>query len=134
METDTSELMRDALSVEKGASCDLSNQQEETDSPQDFDPLFMDALPSDFASNSKLAAIASLLNDDEYQEEDGTKNVKRREEDSIPKPKLGGGKLKRRNRTNTKMTMPYVKPETKKDDARQATVGETQLFLKLWKI
>ena len=31
-------------------------------------PLFMDGLPSNFAQNSSLAAIASLLNDDEEEE------------------------------------------------------------------
>jgi hypothetical protein len=89
-----------------------------------FDPLFMDGLPSDFASNPKLAAIASLLDVGDYKEERVGANEK-----SI---KEGGGKVKRTNRKHSKKSNPYTKPEKKKK--KIATVGEAQLFLNLWKL
>jgi len=41
-------------------------------------PLFMSGLPSDFASNPSLAAIASLLGDEEYDSDVDIRKVRRK--------------------------------------------------------
>ena len=57
-------------------------------------PLFMSGLPSDFASNPSLAAIASLLGDEEYDSDVDIRKVRRkgfRAEDDDSKTVSGGG-------------------------------------------
>ena len=51
------------VSHAEGAS--LAAAQKEEEEEEATCPLFMDGLPSNFADNKSLAAIASLLNDDE---------------------------------------------------------------------
>lgn len=48
---------------------EMSTTANNTSSSSDC-PLFMDGLPSDFAQNSALAAIASLINDDDDFKDD----------------------------------------------------------------
>jgi hypothetical protein len=104
---------------------------------QHFDPLFMESLPCNFSSNPKLAAIASLLDDDGYAEEDGVggASVKRSQEISNKTTTCnsGGGKVKRAGRKYINSTAPYLKPE-KITEVKRTSVGEAQLFLKMWKI
>ena len=99
-------------------------------------PLFMEGLPKDFATNPSLAALASLLQNDE---DDDNKNNEH--DDTItnkPLPvimKSGGGKLRRskgrqqRQSTNT----PYAAKNKNKTE-ETASLGEAQLFMKLWKL
>ena len=82
------------------------------------------SLPKDFSSNSGLAAIASLLDDEEPIEE--TKETRRTHE---VKPSIGGGKVKRNVKSRAK-SMPY--PSNKK--GKKASLGEAQLFLNMWKL
>jgi len=105
-------------------------------------PLFMgtDGLPSNFASNNALAAIASLLNDDDDGDASTcsageiSSKAKTKSLTSKVTPKQGGGKVSRRianrNRAMEKRN-PYNKPV---NDKPKATMGEAQLFLKMWKI
>ena len=82
-------------------------------------PLFMEGLPSDFSSNTALAALASLLDDDKSQH--------------------GGGKVankaKKLNRLQRR-DKPYLvnrKPICTKQKTKTST-AEAQLFLKMWKL
>jgi len=106
---------------------DQNHQDAETSAgtKDHFDPLFMEGLPSDFASNPKLAAIASLLDGGDYKEERVNADDKAIQE--------GGGKVRRRNRKHSKKVNPYDKPEKKKKKI-EANVGEAQLFLNMWKL
>lgn len=122
-------------------------------------PLFSEGLPSDFASNSKLAAIASLLNDDSTDgSDDGDSQHSAGNEDQnnmvdhAPasnmssgkscfythrgnSPRGGGRKFKRNNRRQRKSGMPYDKDKHAKiSPAKRTSVGEAQLFLNLWKL
>lgn len=125
-------------------------------------PLFSEGLPSDFASNTKLAAIASLLNDDnsdnvnsENEDEmnlledtngmlQPNKILQSRNRDNInscrstkdaPMTVAGGGKARQNKRRQRKAGAPYDnKRHTKSSSAKTASVGEAQLFLNLWKI
>ena len=93
-------------------------------------PLFMDSLPSNFASNSGLAAIASLLND----ESDDAENVKEATiRTSETKVKSGGGKATKR-RIGMNRHSPYRSPNAKNNEKKETTLGEAQLFLSMWKM
>jgi hypothetical protein len=92
-------------------------------------PLFMDSLPSNFASNAGLAAIASLLN--EVSDNDNTEREKPRT--SEIKVTAGGGKTTKR-RTGMGRHSPYKSPNGKSDAKKQTTVGEAQLFLSMWRM
>lgn len=96
---------------------------DDDDNDVDECPLFATGLPSNFSSNPTLAAIASLLEDDEDKVDDRSKCVPER------LPTAGGGKATRsitRNQRNT----PYKKPGKKKANN---TVKEIELFMKMWK-
>ena len=97
-------------------------------------PLFMDGLPTNFAENKSLAAIASLLNDEEDDYSDTKKQTAKKEDSIMSKVELksGGGKVKRKSR---RKQGPYNKDKKKvQNDKKAASVGEAQLFLNLWKI
>eukprot|EP00584_Thalassiosira_punctigera_P023031 CAMPEP_0172553776 /NCGR_PEP_ID=MMETSP1067-20121228/51663_1 /TAXON_ID=265564 ORGANISM="Thalassiosira punctigera, Strain Tpunct2005C2" /NCGR_SAMPLE_ID=MMETSP1067 /ASSEMBLY_ACC=CAM_ASM_000444 /LENGTH=146 /DNA_ID=CAMNT_0013342007 /DNA_START=99 /DNA_END=539 /DNA_ORIENTATION=+ len=94
-------------------------------------PLFMEGLPSDFASNAGLAAIASLL-DDDGEEKKGEITKKKHLESTIHL-KSGGGKVKKTSKLNN--PSPYNKRKNKDEKKnRKASLGEAQLFLNMWKI
>ena len=100
-------------------------------------PLFMDGLPTNFAENKSLAAIASLLNDEEDDYSDTKKQTAEKEDSIMSKVELksGGGKVKRKSRPLRKGSSPYNKDKKKvQNDKKAASVGEAQLFLNLWKI
>jgi hypothetical protein len=89
-------------------------------------PLFMDGLPSDFATNPSLAALASLLDDNADESCPKTK------ESQTPTPRAGGGKVQRKPNRSKCNDGPY-----KRDNDRQkgdANIGEANLFLKMWKL
>jgi hypothetical protein len=96
-------------------------------------PLFMDGLPSDFATNPQLAAIASLLESDDDDPEKRQKppvNLGY----SARQPQAGGGKarsIKCRVRRQALMSH-YPLPD--KPKPMKPTLGEAHLFLKMWKI
>lgn len=97
-------------------------------------PLFMDGLPSDFAQNSALAAIASLINDDDDFKDDIKKSSSHFHL-STGELKSGGGKIKMTGNKRNNRHSPYSKDTgaTIKGE-KKATLGEAQLFLGLWKI
>ena len=119
--------------------------EQEEEEEEDFCPLFMDGLPSNFAEHSGLAAIASLLHDEEGRE---TESAQTEEEPSWVNDNslstnvltaVGGGKVKSslrrghsRKATN-KVKSPYP-TQSKKTPTKKATLGEAQLFLNMWKI
>jgi hypothetical protein len=102
---------------------DVGKSQED----ENLCPLFMEGLPSDFSSNPSLAAIASLLG----EEDDATSKNKEYEAPSI---KVGGGKVRRMPaRARRKKGRPYS-DKKRKDDNEAVSVGEANLFLKMWKL
>ena len=82
--------------TENKVTGNMSDSREPDDEP--FDPLFMDGLPSDFSSNSKLLAMASFLNSDSDNESVNSKRVVNEKPSAS-----GGGKIKRRNKKYTKL-------------------------------
>ena len=89
-------------------------------------PLFMDGLPNDFSSNPQLAALASLINDDDEGSDISNRAV------AVTNQQGGGGKVARKSqRRAQRQDAPYLKP-TKKVPA--ASLGEAQLFLKMWSL
>eukprot|EP00569_Conticribra_weissflogii_P010540 CAMPEP_0171378810 /NCGR_PEP_ID=MMETSP0879-20121228/24942_1 /TAXON_ID=67004 /ORGANISM="Thalassiosira weissflogii, Strain CCMP1336" /LENGTH=107 /DNA_ID=CAMNT_0011889367 /DNA_START=200 /DNA_END=520 /DNA_ORIENTATION=- len=95
-------------------------------------PLFMDGLPSDFASNSGLAAIAALL--DEESEDYG--NDIGEDSESSPKQnvsfKSGGGKIKSKGKATQCRRSPYAKKNEGKTSEKKSSMGEAQIFLQMW--
>ena len=99
-------------------------------------PLFMGALPKDFLTNPSLAALASLLEGNNDDDDDNKKDESTNKSFPIMSNcNNGGGKLRRRKgRQERKFTSaPYDNPPKKKSD-ETASLGEAQLFLKLWKL
>lgn len=90
-------------------------------------PLFMDGLPSDFSTNPSLAALASLLDEEgsECKSKPNEKSEENSYEDDVGQ--LGGGKVARR-KTASIRSRPY--PKNKK----KTSMGEAQLFMKMWKL
>ena len=77
-----------------GGGKDCANDADEAFSSSSTCPLFMSGLPSDFASNPSLAAIASLLGDEEYDSDVDIRKVRRkglRAKDGDSKTVSGGG-------------------------------------------
>jgi len=96
-------------------------------------PLFVDGLPSDFCSNPHLAALASLLEDDDRATEKAEKSPMV-VDGSAGYPQTGGGKSrpgKGRIRRRS-IVSPYL--PTSKSKLSIPTVKQTELFLKLWKL
>jgi hypothetical protein len=103
-----------------------SRIETESDASNSACPLFMDGLPTDFKSNPALAALASLLEDSDSDE---VKDKTKVEEDKTT-TMSGGGKVVRKKKTSNR-SKPYNNNHKKKP---QASVGEAQLFLKMWKM
>jgi hypothetical protein len=95
-------------------------------------PLFMDGLPSDFAQNSALAAIASLIDDDISVED--FKGKKKGLQLSTVDFKSGGGKVNTTGKRNNHSPYSKEKGKRKNGDKIATTPGEVQLFLNMWKI
>ncbi len=96
-------------------------------------PLFMDGLPSNFAANAGLAAIASLLDDGD---DEGEKECKKKEAQlTTTSCQAGGGKARKASSKRNKHS-PYSKNKDKDDreGKKRASMGEAQLFLNMWKI
>ena len=77
-----------------GGGKDCANDADEAFSSSSTCPLFMSGLPSDFASNPSLAAIASLLGDEEYDSDVDIRKVRKRSlraDDGGSKTFSGGG-------------------------------------------
>ncbi len=95
--------------------------------------LFMDGLPQNFESNPSLSALASLLADDDENDEKQEKEKAIANTSTVVREKYvctsGGGKVSRKKATSNRST-PY-KTRSKKTNS---SVNETQLFLKMWKL
>ena len=102
-------------------------------------PLFMDGLPKDFESNPQLAAIASLLDDEETSTKDDKKEAEKPPDDFHTNPKSplksrgSEARAKSRSRRQIAISSPYQQP-TKSSTAKKPSLGEAQLFLKMWKL
>lgn len=123
-----------SASIEPTQNCEtMTASHAEATKPADDEhvekcPLFMDGLPSDFSTNPSLAALASLLNDNVDESSPKT----RAREASTTCTQAGGGKVQRKPNRSKRNFGPY-----KRDYDRQkgdTTVGETNLFLKMWKL
>jgi hypothetical protein len=125
---------RDSTVEEESVSTD-GNQEKEEPEESNQCPLFMTGLPSDFSSNPHLMALAALIDDDETTEEKSRKFSPASCRPKMPAGKAGGGKVRASGRTQQRRkasSSPYPVPE--KIPKAKATLGEAQLFLKMWKI
>ena len=93
----------------------------EEDNDEVICPLFMEGLPSNFTTNSGLAAIASLLDEETAKPEK-----------DIPTPKSGGGKIRSKSNRLSRRMSPFS-VETKKKEKEVTSTAEAQLFIKMWK-
>lgn len=126
-------------------------------------PLFMEGLPRNFAQNSQLAAIASLLEENVNEEEDAT-TTKPKTTQGVYQCVLNRHRNKRKTSSHQRNKPSVVKrsaakpkssykkhqrtrPATKKKASttassgasqtqsnNNASIGETTLFLNMWKL
>jgi hypothetical protein len=95
-------------------------------------PLFMEGLPSDFSKNPQLAALASLLEEDDKDDnEQEARDLKSKKEGAAPQ--AGGGKVRSVKTRQRRKAVPYPAKE-KKPSKKEASVSEAHLFLKMWKL
>jgi len=111
-------------------------------------PLFMTGLPSNFGNNHHLAALGSLLNCSEEEEKGDSQAVltmKKKDEQVVVvgttrrryQPVSGGGKARKMPicfRRGKRAEELYQKPKTNQNSKAAVSLGETQLFLTMWKI
>lgn len=126
-------------------------------------PLFMHSLPKNFSENPSLAALASFLDDDDDGRSDRiaspigrdeNDSIKRTVDSSLDRNRIqnepvqgGGGKVRcpKSRASRRRQCQPYPntgardastsKTTSKKEPSKpEATLGEAQLFLKLWKL
>jgi hypothetical protein len=108
---------------------DKKDETKDESSDEETCLLFMDGLPKDFSTNPQLAALASLMNGDDHEDDD--KPAVRKEAPSAI-TKSGGGKLDRKSQQRGKrQDAPYTKPTKKK---APSSLGEAQLFLQMWSL
>eukprot|EP00550_Attheya_septentrionalis_P005403 CAMPEP_0198293754 /NCGR_PEP_ID=MMETSP1449-20131203/18730_1 /TAXON_ID=420275 /ORGANISM="Attheya septentrionalis, Strain CCMP2084" /LENGTH=131 /DNA_ID=CAMNT_0043993465 /DNA_START=238 /DNA_END=630 /DNA_ORIENTATION=+ len=115
------------MSVPQHTQEDATKKMDDEDEDEaTWCPLFMDGLPQNFASNPALAALASLMEDDE--------EIKPSKPELEKAPPAGGGKARKSksSRQKTLLRSPYSKQVGKSSDRRAATMGEAQLFLNMW--
>lgn len=108
------------------------SSDDDDDKEEPFCPLFMERLPRDFSSNPQLLAIASLLEEEEEVDDEKKKNESSTPARPVAAPKLGGGKLRSVKNRTRRAAAPY--PKQNKPSKTEASMGEAQLFLKLWKL
>uniref|UniRef100_A0A6V2EVE1 Uncharacterized protein n=1 Tax=Ditylum brightwellii TaxID=49249 RepID=A0A6V2EVE1_9STRA len=107
------------------ATSNNGEKQKGTEGGDEWCPLFMEGLPKDFSTNPALAALASLLDEDESSKENSLSS-------SPSRPSAGGGKLKAKSRGRTRSRQqPYQKKPPRES---RGSMGEAQLFLSMWKI
>jgi hypothetical protein len=96
-------------------------------------PLFMEGLPSDFSTNPALAALASLVEEEDVK---GPQSSVSSLESSHTICTAGGGKVCRIKSLKASKSAPYPKqrPTVINQPKKKATVAEASLFLKMWKI
>ena len=140
--------------------CDSTNDEDGKNITNDDNkaiscPLFMDGLPSDFSTNPALAAIASLMNDDNppaITNDDTTKKsltkkgITKRNERTKYKPY---GRSNRQTITTSDECVHETISDAPQHDRRTSsssksnisnkagtttTIGEASLFLKMWKL
>ena len=147
--SDKSIILTSETSMEDNQSDIIDTTSSSTSDGNDC-PLFMDGLQSNFAQNAALAALVSLLDEDEndgdadrYKDTDNKKSFA--QVASSPAAthlnKSGGGKATKIATRRTKYS-PYSKGKEegegrKEDETKQkkgATLGEAQLFLNMWKL
>ena len=100
-------------------------------------PLFMDGLPKDFQSNPHLAAIASLLDDEETSTTDDKKTPHDFHTNPPPPSKSRGREARAKSRSLRRIAIssPYQPAvATKPSTDKAPSLGEAQLFLNMWKL
>lgn len=91
----------------------------------------MEGLPSDFSKNPQLAALASLLEEADKEDDEEARDVKSKKEGAAPQ--AGGGKVRSVKTRQRRKAVPYPRNE-KKLSKEEASVSEVHLFLKMWKL
>lgn len=114
--------------------------QVDDDKNEETCPLFMEGLPQNFSSNPHLAALSSLIDeeeDDAKQEATDENLPTKRNKNPAPsnsaKQVPGGGKVRHAKKSQKRKSKPYMKgKETPRKN--KASMGEAQLFMKMWKL
>mmetsp|Transcript_28343 Transcript_28343/g.53269 ORF Transcript_28343/g.53269 Transcript_28343/m.53269 type:complete len:173 (-) Transcript_28343:112-630(-) len=118
--------------------CKTTCENDEGEDDEVTCPLFMEGLPRNFSKNTQLAAIASLLEDsvsedtsspDEAEHDRNDKGIQSNPWQAKIK-KRGNDRTNRRQRKHT----PYPIPIRKSAVKSKGSVGETTLFLNMWKL
>jgi hypothetical protein len=110
-----------------------SGDDDESESSYALHPLFMDGLPSDFASNPALAALASLLKDDcDDCNKDGGK--KKSSEMCVTRERKKLRKVEPSERTDGSLDEESELTTDASDTKNETTVSEASLFVKMWKL
>lgn len=106
-------------------------------------PLFMEGLPMDFSTNPALAALASLMTEEDEEKQDDDTEISRLDDrrelvDKMILENSGGGKVQKIKSRNVRLrqSAPYPKPPngSGKRNSSKSTVAEASLFLKIWKL
>ena len=140
MEVDRDEIDQGSC-IESSEAENRSELPSQKEAKSDFEdcPLFMTGLPSNFAQNRGLAAIASLMSggaDDDVLSENNENESKvcKRQSDTLKEKRRADKKVKgRRALKSASKYSPYKERHTKaKVCKKDTTVQEAQLFLSMW--
>ena len=96
-------------------------------------PLFMVGLPRNFKKNKQLAALASLMNDETDDLSEDTEATERIDNTSVTKSSTEKGvtsKIRRRQSRARRRQSAEPYPNKK----ASSSIGEANLFLKMWKL
>ena len=112
----------------------MQTENGNTEEEQIMCPLFMEGLPSDFSTNPHLAALASLIVDNSEGDEEIRKSGNEPPREATPK--AGGGRLRSQKSRTRRRQNPYPtrRQQQSANDKGSSSIGETQLFLKMWKL
>mmetsp|Transcript_20798 Transcript_20798/g.47216 ORF Transcript_20798/g.47216 Transcript_20798/m.47216 type:complete len:140 (-) Transcript_20798:143-562(-) len=127
-----------------------SNDHNDQDEESETCPLFMTGLPPNFSSNPALCALASLVKNDDDEKPDEERfhrSGKEPRKNEREMGRHGGGKCTGRDRAGRRgvgrmgtQHTPYAKNNIVKERkasgkiSARTTMGEAQLFMKMWKI
>jgi hypothetical protein len=104
-------------------------------------PLFMEGLPKNFDKNPHLAALASLLEDADEETHRGVDSeTKTAAKAGISKAggcawlESRGGRVRVSKSRDSRKGEPYRRRSKQRKEKEETSLGEAQLFLKMWKL
>ena len=140
------------MEVEESASISFSsiirsNENDPTEEEEEWCPLFMDSLPSNFLSNTGLSALANLSSEEERNNNNSDVSLDKQPSMKTPhfKNKIkfdsksrGDLKVKcvsSKRSSKSKYKFSYYNNRTSSSKTKATTtLDEAQLYLQMWKI